>query len=88
MNVHSYSIYLLQKAVLLTFYEENYLKKHECIKIFIEIILIIFIATTFDHYTDFIDKYFKRVDNRLDVKSNVKLVKDDESPKNTIEVKK
>ena len=89
LNVHSYSIYLLQKAVLLTFYEEKYLKKHECIKIFIEIILIIFIATTFDHYTAFIDKYFKKVDNRLlNVKSNVKLVKDDESSKNAIEVKK
>ena len=86
LNVHSYSIYLLQKAVLLTFYEENYLKKHECIKIFIEIILIIFIATAFDHSTTFIDKYFKRVDNRLVVKSNEKLVKDDSS-KNNIVVK-
>ena len=86
LNAHSYSIYLLQKAVLLTFYEEKYLKKHECIKIFIEIILILFIATTFDHSTSFIDKYFKRVDNRIEVKSNVKLVED--SNKINILVKK
>ena len=76
LNIHSYSIYFLQKVVLRTFYEEKYLKKLENIRIMIQFVLIIFIATIFDYSTSFIDKYFKRVDHRLEVKENIELVEE------------
>ena len=77
LNIHSYSIYLLQRVILRTFYEKKYLGNYECLRIFLQFILIILIATTFDYSTFFIDKYFKRVDIRLEPKKTVQL--DDES---------
>ena len=85
LNAHSYSIYLLQRVILTTFNEKKYLEEYECLRLFLQIILIILIATTFDYSTSFIDKYFKRVDKRLESKKHVELV--GESQKN-IEIKK
>jgi hypothetical protein len=81
LNIHSYSIYFLQRVILKTFYEEKYLIKYENIRVMIQFVLIIFIATIFDYSTSFIDKYFKRVDHRLEVKDNIELV---EESKNNI----
>ena len=80
LNIHSYSIYLLQKVVLRTFFEEKYLIKYECMRIILQFVLILFIATIFDYYTSFIDKCFKKVDHRLEAKENFKLF--EESQKN------
>lgn len=77
LNIHSYSIYLLQRVILITFYEKKYLRSYESLRIFLQFILVILIATTFDYSTSFINKYFKRVDNRLETKKNIQL--DDES---------
>ena len=85
LNAHSYSIYLLQRVILTTFNEKKYLEEYECLRLFLQIILIILIATTFDYSTSFIDKFFKRVDKRLETKKHVELV--GESQKN-IEIKK
>ena len=76
LNIHSYSIYFLQKVVLRTFYEEKYLKKYENLRIMIQFVLIIFMATIFDYSTSFIDKYFKRVDHRLEVKENIEFIEE------------
>lgn len=70
LNVHSYSIYLLQRVIFRIFYEKKYLESYECLRFFLQFILIILIATTFDYSTSFIDKYFKRVDNRLEPKKH------------------
>lgn len=79
LNIHSYSIYFLQKVVLRTFFEQKYLIKYEFLRILLQIVLIIFIATTFDYSTSFIDKYFKRVDHRLEIKENIKLVEESQA---------
>jgi len=76
LNVHSYSIYFLQRAVLSTFYEQKYLQKYECMRQFLQLGLIIFISTTFDYSTSFIDKFFKRVDKRFEPKKHIELVDD------------
>ena len=74
LNAHSYSIYLLQRVILAIFYEKKYLENYECLRIFLQFILIILIATTFDYSTSFIDKYYKRVDKRLEPKKHIELV--------------
>ena len=76
LNVHSYSIYFLQRAVLATFYEQKYLQKYECMRQFLQLGLIIFISTTFDYSTSFIDKSFNRVDKRFEPKKHIELVDD------------
>jgi peptidoglycan/LPS O-acetylase OafA/YrhL len=73
LNVHSYSIYLLQKVIFAIFCEKKYLEGYECLRIFLQFSLIILIAITFDYSTSFIDKYFKRVDNRLEPKKYIQL---------------
>ena len=40
-------------------------------KIFIQFTLILYIATTFDKYTTFIDKFFKR-NNKIFIKREIK----------------
>ena len=84
LNIHSYSIYFLQRVVLRTFYEENYLIEHEFIRIILQIVLILFIATTFDYSTSFIDRFFKRVDHRLEIKENIELVEEPKIKDNKI----
>ena len=85
LNVHSYSIYLLQRVILTTFDEKKYLEEYECLRVFLQIILIILIASTFDYSTSFIDKYFKRVDKRLEPINHIELVGESQ---NNIEIKK
>jgi membrane-bound acyltransferase YfiQ involved in biofilm formation len=85
LNVHSYSIYLLQRVILTTFEEKKYLEEYECLRVFLQIILIILIASTFDYSTSFIDKYFKRVDKRLEPINHIELVGESQ---NNIEIKK
>jgi peptidoglycan/LPS O-acetylase OafA/YrhL len=74
LNAHSYSIYLLQRVILAIFYEKKYLENYECMRILLQFSLIILISTTFDYSTSFIDKYFKRVDKRLEPKKHIDLV--------------
>ena len=74
LNIHSYSIYLLQRVILWIFSQKKYLKDYECLRILLQFGLIILIATTFDYSTSFIDKYFKKVDNRIEPKKHIELV--------------
>jgi hypothetical protein len=82
LNIHSYTIYFLQKLVLRTFFEEKYLIKYELIRLMLQFVLIIFFATIFDYSTSFIDKYFKRVDQRLEIKENIELVEESKDETN------
>ena len=60
LNSHSYSIYLFQRLIMRFIYFKKYLKENEFIRIFFELSIIIFISITFDNYTYFIDKIFKK----------------------------
>ena len=57
LNSHSYSIYLLQRAIMKFFKNYNYFSSNNFIRFFIEFITIIFISSVFDKNTDFIYKF-------------------------------
>ena len=65
LNIHSFSIYLLQNLILQVCKNKNLFNKHEFIRIFIEFLFTIFFSTTFDFIMVFIDKYFKREDGHI-----------------------
>jgi hypothetical protein len=60
LNSHSYSIYLLQRLVMLVVNKKKIFKDSEFIQITFEFSSIIYISILFDKYTAFIDKFFKR----------------------------
>ena len=77
LNSHSFSIYLLQRTIMMTVYKKNYFNNHEFIGFFIQFVFILLISSGFDKYTSFIDKYFKRnnSDNEKEsINNEVKLV--------------
>ena len=53
LNSHSYSIYLLQRAVMLFISEKKYFESNEFIRFFFEFLTIIFISILFDYLTNF-----------------------------------
>lgn len=63
LSSHSYSIYLLQRIIMIYIYKKNYFYQNEFFKFFIEFIIVIFIAIIFDKYTFFIDKLLKSINN-------------------------
>ena len=60
LNSHSYSIYLLQRLVMIIVYKKRLLIKYDFIRMSFEFTSIFFIACLFDKYTHFIDKRFNR----------------------------
>ena len=60
LNSHSYSIYLLQRLVMIIVYKKRLLIKYDFIRMSFEFTSIFFIASLFDKYTHFIDKRFNR----------------------------
>ena len=58
LNSHSYSIYLLQRIVMIFIYFKQYFKNNDLIRFFFEFIVILLISSIFDRYTFFIDNYF------------------------------
>ena len=59
LNKHSFSIYLLQRVIIIFINSMNYFEKNEIIKFFINYLLVIFISKIFDKYTSFIDRLLK-----------------------------
>ena len=59
LNNHSYSIYLLQKVIMIYIYKKGHFKNNEFISFFFQFIMVIFLALIFDKYTTFIDKLYK-----------------------------
>ena len=70
LNNHSYSIYLLQRVIMIYVKIKDLFRNNEFIKFFFEFITVIFIAALFDKYTICIDKLFKKkhtykIENKL-----------------------
>lgn len=73
LNSHSYSIYLLQRIVLIYFYRKGFFKNNEFIGFCCEFIIVIFIAISFDKYTIFIDNFLKK-NKKINIKSGKFLI--------------
>ena len=59
LNSHSYSIYLLQRVVMIYIRKKILFNDHEFIRFVVEFLLVIFISIIFDKNSIFIDKIFK-----------------------------
>ena len=59
LNSHSYSIYLLQRLIMMIIYEKKIFIYSDFVQIFFEFSSIFFIASLFDRYTVFFNKIFK-----------------------------
>lgn len=60
LNSHSYSIYLLQRLVMLIVYKKHIFQNSYFIQISFEFTLIFFISSLFDKYTSFINTFFRK----------------------------
>ena len=60
LNFHSYSIYLLQRLVMIIVSEKKIFINSEFVQIFFEFSSIFFIASFFDKYTAFLNNCFKQ----------------------------
>ena len=60
LNSHSYSIYLLQRLVMIHIHKKRFFEKHEFISFYIQFLIVIFISIIFDKYTYFINDLFKK----------------------------
>ena len=59
LNSHSYSIYLLQRVVMIYVYRKRYFQYNEIIRFYFIFINILLLSSIFDRYTIFVDKFFK-----------------------------
>ena len=59
LNSHSYSIYLLQRLIMMIIFEKKIFMDSVFVQIFFEFSSIFFIASLFDKYTVFFNKIFK-----------------------------
>jgi len=73
LNFHSYSIYLLQRLVMMIVTYKKIFHNYNFIKISFEFSSIFFIASLFDRYTAFIDKLLKYKPNFI-IKNNNKYI--------------
>ena len=74
LNSHSFSIYLLQRIVMLFIKKKNYVEKNEFLRFFVEFFAILTLSTIFDKYTLIVDKYIKKIfskQKKMDNKSNI-----------------
>ena len=60
LNSHSYSIYLLQRVIMMYVFHNQYFKNSEFIRINFIFVSILFISNIFDNYTSFIDVILKK----------------------------
>ena len=58
LNLHSFSIYLLQKLIIILVFKKNIFKNNNFIQISFEFTSIIFLACLFDKHTQFINRLF------------------------------
>lgn len=67
LNNHSYSIYLLQRIVMIHIFKRGYFTEHNFIRFFFEFILVILFSCIFDKYFSFI---YKKIKDNFKSKSN------------------
>ena len=60
LSCHSYSIYLLQRLVMIYIKKKGYFRNNGFIQFYIEFLIVILISIIFDKYTLFIDNLLKR----------------------------
>ena len=70
LNKHSFTIYLLQRVVMIHIFERKYLRNNVFIRFFFEFILVIFVSDLFDNYFSFIEKSCKYLLSRSYKKKN------------------
>ena len=63
LNAHSYSIYLLQRIIMIIIYNKNIFQENEFFKLLFLFISIIFIFNLFDKYTIYIEKFVNKNNN-------------------------
>ena len=63
LNNHSYSIYLLQRVVMIFVYHNNLFINSFFIRFFFIFTTTLFLSSIFDKYTFFINKFFLKVEN-------------------------
>lgn len=64
LNNHSFSIYLLQRVVMNFIYHYNYFENSSSIRFIFIFIAILFMASFFDKYTNFINFLFEKKKNK------------------------
>lgn len=77
LNSHSYSIYLLQRVVMIHIRKKILFNDHEFIRFVVEFLFVIFISVIFDKNTIFIDKIFKLEKSKKKYIKENKLISDD-----------
>ena len=70
LNIHSYSIYLLQRIIMIIIYYKNLFQQNEFIRLIFLFISIFFISCLFDKYTIYIDLYINKNINNKNKKIN------------------
>ncbi len=63
LSNHSFSVYLLQRIIMIYVLKKGYFKYNIFIKFYFEFFFAIFIAIIFDKYTIFINYLFKNKNN-------------------------
>ena len=71
LNSHSYSIYLLQRVVMMVTNKNRYFRDNNFIQISFEFTSIFFLSSFFDKSTAFIDKMFNK---KLNISSTINLI--------------
>ena len=70
LNKHSFSIFLLQRVVMIHIFKRNFIGNNVFIRFFFEFILVIFISILFDNYFFYIEKFFKYISSKSQKKKN------------------
>ena len=60
MNFHSYSIYLIQRAIMIFIHEKKYFKNNEFVRFLFEFFTVLSMSCFFDKYSVYIDIMFQR----------------------------
>jgi peptidoglycan/LPS O-acetylase OafA/YrhL len=83
LNNHSYSIYLLQRVVMIFVYNNNLFINSFFIRFFFIFTTTLFLSSIFDKYTFFINKFFLKVANnnnkkkkKITNRKNMKIIKE------------
>ena len=71
LNSHSYSIYLLQRVIMIFIIKKKFFEKNEFIRFFIEFFAVLTLSSIFDKYTLIIDKFIKKIFSKKIINKNI-----------------
>lgn len=81
LTSHSYSIYILQRIVMIHIWKKGFFKDNEFIQFFFEFIFVILLALLFDKYTNSIDELMKHKNIQNKKKFNKVIIREEFSLK-------